>query len=158
MDVIISPLLFWNYSVISDVTLAACNLSCIFYAVCLFRGAKLTDRQCIVLTNNLALFWWALLSLSAMKTSYLKAFEFLLVKSRLFKNLLRKPPLQTLLGKTITPMPDFQVLQFNYNDNQGFSKQLEPDFNWTASQLVFPLIWLSHSWIVFDYHKTKPMR
>lgn len=34
--------------------------------------------------------------------------------------------------------------------NKPFQKQLEPDFNWAASQLLFTLIWLSHCWIAFD--------
>lgn len=34
--------------------------------------------------------------------------------------------------------------------NKPFQKQLEPDFNWAASQLLFALIWLSHCWIAFD--------
>lgn len=35
------------------------------------------------------------------------------------------------------------------------SEQPEPDFNWTASQLSFPLIWLSHPRIAFE-DLTKP--
>lgn len=34
--------------------------------------------------------------------------------------------------------------------NKPFQKQLEPDFNWAANQLLLALIWLSHCWIVFD--------
>lgn len=61
------------------------------------------------------------------------------------------------LAKIITAMHDFPVIQFNYIDKQPFQKQLEPDFNWTASQLSFPLIWLSHFWIAFD-DRTKQSR
>lgn len=52
----------------------------------------------------------------------------------------------------IVSMHDFLVIQFNYIDKQPFQEQLKPNFNWTASQLPFPLIWLSHSWIAFDDH------
>lgn len=34
--------------------------------------------------------------------------------------------------------------------NKPFQKQLEPDFNWAANQLLLALIWLSHCWIAFD--------
>lgn len=34
--------------------------------------------------------------------------------------------------------------------NKPFQKQLEPDFNWAANQLLLALIWLSQCWIAFD--------
>lgn len=61
------------------------------------------------------------------------------------------------LQRIITAVRDFPAIQFNYIDKQPFQKQLEPDFNWTASQLSFPLIWLSHFWIAFD-DRTKQSR
>lgn len=60
-------------------------------------------------------------------------------------------------AKIIIAMHDFLAIQFNYIDKQPFQKQLEPDFNWTVSQLSFPLIWLSHFWIAFD-DRTKQSR
>lgn len=46
------------------------------------------------------------------------------------------------------------MVSWQYNSitetSSPFQKQLEPDFNWAARQLSFPLIWLSHSQIAFD--------
>lgn len=52
----------------------------------------------------------------------------------------------------LVPVNGFLVKQFNYIDKRPFQKQLEPNFNWTGSQLPLPRIWLSHSWIAFDDH------
>lgn len=69
-----------------------------------------------------------------------------------------QPPLRHRDGKIIT----LWLLTFPcmiscwYNSitlsNKPFQKQLEPDFNWAARQLLFALIWLSHCWIAFDDH------